>query len=347
MPITPQDIAHLRHNIHLIDYLATLGHHPVPSGKTPYHALYHSPLRKDLNPSFSVSFVDGTWFWYDFAQPDHHGDIIDFVQSYFNLEFTAAVHHLLHGDRRPSPHTTPLQAPTPQTDTERAHYARKLYHRAKANMTPAREQELRAYFDMYRLPYYAHLGAVWLPLGEHDLPYIGFPLPSPNVHFMQGLTCRSLRDVPKDFRRRFRGNPSPWIMRRRDAPILITESITDCLSSDVLFGPIFTLCALNGLPKPESVWPYLERLNPKIVYLALDNDRPSNDPTVKPVKKGPDLQHDLVTLLSSKGIHTMEVRVHHQAGVKDLHRLWLQQPTRISAYHLSRSGIHHPAQSLS
>jgi hypothetical protein len=211
-------------------------------------------------------------------------------------------------------------------------------------MTPTREQELRAYFEMYRLPYYAHLGAVWLPLGELNLPYIAFPLPSPNVHFMQGLMCRALRDTPDDYRRRFRGNRSPWIMRRRDAPILITESIMDCLSSDVLFGPIFTLCALNGLPKPESVWPFLERLKPKIIYLALDNDLPSDDPKIK---KGPELQRELVDLLSTKGIHTMEVQVHHQAGVKDLHRLWLQQPTRISGYHLSRSGIHHPAQSTS
>lgn len=344
MSITPHDITHLKQDINLIDYLATLGHHPVPSGKKPYHALYHSPLRKDLNPSFSVSFVDGVWLWYDFAQPDQHGDIIDFVERYFNLDFIGAVHHLLHAGNRPSPQPTAILAPKPQTETERAHYARQLYHRAKTNMTTERENELRAYFDMYRLPYYAHLGAVWLPLGEHDLPYIGFPLPSPNVHFMQGLICRALRDVPKDLRRRFRGNRSPWIMRRRDAPILITESITDCLSSDVLFGPIFTLCALNGLPKPESVWPYLERLNPKIIYLALDNDRPSDDPTIK---KGPELQQELVKLLSTKGIHTMEVQVHHHAGVKDLHRLWLQQPTRISAYHLSRSGIHHQAQSTS
>ncbi len=343
MPITPHDIAHLR-QINLIDYLGRLGHQPAPGPHKPHHALYHSPLRKDRNPSFSVSFVNGAWLWYDFAQPDHHGDIIDFVQDYFHLEFKEAVEHLLQSGNAPAPQKTAPPTPAPQTETERALYARTLYHHAKAKMTRQREDELRAYFEMYRLPYYAHLGAVWLPLGERNLPYIAFPLPSPNVHFMQGLMCRALRDAPDDSRRRFRGNRSPWIMRRRDASILITESITDCLSSDVLFGPMFTLCALNGLPKPESVWPYLERLNPKMIYLALDHDLPSEDPKIK---KGPELQRELVDLLSSKGIHTMEVQVHHQAGVKDLHRLWLRSPTRISAYQLSRSGIHHPAQSAS
>ena len=338
MPITPHDIASLR-RINLIEYLARLGHQPALGHHKPHHALYHSPLRPDRNPSFSVSYVDGDWLWYDFANPDLHGDIIDFAQAYFHLDFKAAIEHLLHSSNVPAPQHTAPAIPAPQTDTERAHYARKLYHHAKANLTPHREDELRAYFDMYRLPYYAQLGAVWLPLGELNLPYIAFPLPSPNVHFMQGLMCRALRDTPDDFRRRFRGNRSPWIMRRRDAPIMITESITDCLSSDVLFGPIFTLCALNGLPHPESLWPFLERLNPKIVYLALDNDRPSK------YQKGPELQQKLVTLLTAKGIHTMEVQVHHQAGVKDLHRLWLHSPTRISAYHLSRSGIHHAAQS--
>lgn len=342
MPITPQDIPHLR-QINLIEYLSSLGHQPIPGQHKPHHALYHSPLRKDRNPSFSVSFVNEAWIWYDFAQHEH-GDIIDFAQTYFHLEFKEAVDHLLRSGNAPTPQKTAPAALPPQNETERALHARKLYHHAKANMTPTREQELRAYFEMYRLPYYAHLGAVWLPLGELNLPYIAFPLPSPNVHFMQGLMCRALRDAPDDHRRRFRGNRSPWIMRRRDAPILITESITDCLSSDVLFGPIFTLCALNGLPKPESVWPFLERLNPKIIYLALDNDLPSEDPKIK---KGPELQRELVDLLSSKGIHTMEVQVHHQAGVKDLHRLWLKQPKRISTYHLSRSGIHHPAQSTS
>ena len=342
MPISPQNIAQLR-QINLIDYLGSLGHTPAGQYK-PQHALYHSPLRRDRNPSFSVSFVDGAWLWFDFARPDYHGDIIDFVQDYFHLEFKEAVEHLLRSSHARSPeHATPV-APPPLTERERALHARTLYHRAKAEMTPDKEQELRAYFEMYRLPYYAHLGAVWLPLGELNLPYIAFSIPSPNVHFMQGLVCRVLRDAPSAFRRRFRGNRSPWILRRRDAPILITESITDCLSSDVLFGPVFTLCALNGLPKPEAVWPFLQRLRPKIIYLALDNDRLGPEPTNT---KGPGLQQELVGLFISKGIHTMEVRVHHQAGVKDLHRLWLKTPRRISTYHLSRSGIHHSAQSAS
>lgn len=332
------DITRARH-INLIDYLSQLGHIPVRGQHQPHHALFHSPLRVDRNPSFSVSFVsnrsnDG-WIWYDFANPEHHGDIIDFVQAYFRLSFKDALHHIL-SSQGAGPASAPPQAPPVQTDLERAMYARSLYQRAKAAMTPEREQELKDYFALYRLPYYAHLGAVWLPLGELNLPYIAFPIPSPNITYMQGLMCRTLRDVPLDLRRRFRGNRSPWVIRRGNAPILITESIIDCLAADVLFGPIFTLFALNGLPKPETVWPVLERLRPSLIYLALDNDKRSSN------QKGPELQQELVTFLASKHLSTMEVQLHHTAGVKDLHRLWMKDPKRISLYQLTKTGIHHP-----
>ena len=117
--------------------------------------------------------------------------------------------------------------------------------------------------------------------------------------------------------------------------MLVTESIIDCLAGDQLFGPSFTLCALNGLGQAQKLLSYVQRLHSKIVYLALDND-PEED-------KGPRVQKELVESLTTHGVHTIEVQVHHHAKKKDLHRLLLAKPERISLFELAKSGIHHAA----
>jgi hypothetical protein len=333
MTITPEHIAQAR-TINMIDYLRQLGHRPVQS--RPGHALYHSPLREDRNPSFSVSFVKGAWVWFDFAR-EEHGDLIDFLQRYLNLSFKEAIERLVHpGNASVIPRPTTGVPDTTTSDRERIHYTRKLYSSAKVAMTQEREQELRTYFARHRLPYSTHLGAVWLPLGELHLPYIAVPLPTPTVQFIQGLMCRSLRDVPVDRRRLFRGIASPWIFQRNHAPLLVTESIIDCLAGDQLFGPSFTLCALNGLGQAQKLLYYVQRLHSKIVYLALDND-PDED-------KGPRVQKALVESLTTHGVHTIEVQVHHRANTKDLHKLLMTKPERISLFELAQTGIHHTAR---
>lgn len=356
MKVTPDHIAQARH-INMIEYLRRLGHHPVQA--RPDHALYHSPLREDRNPSFSVSLVDGAWIWFDFALQTH-GDLIDFVQTQDHLTFKEALATILH---EPLPRTTvpPVRPSSPApgpTEKDRVLYARKLYHGAKATMTPEREAQLRQYFLDRRLPNYPYVGAVWLPLTFHStqcdhhrrqeqgaaclrmdchpVPYIAFPLPTPNVHFIQGLMCRALGQVPQDRMRLWRGIPSPWVLRRKEAPMLVTESIIDCLAADVLFGPSFTLCALNGLGQSGQLLTYLERLQTKVVYLALDNDP---DP-----KKGPRVQRQLVESLTTHGIHVMEVHTHHLSHTKDLHRHLLAYPHRISMFELTKTGVHHQAR---
>lgn len=351
MPDQKQRIADAR-RVPMIDFLKELGHQPAPGQHRPDHALYHSPLRADRNPSFSVSLKDGEWVWFDFATGEH-GDLIDFVQQYKHFTFHQALDYILGVRLATALPPRNLDPTFDQTEADRTDWARRLYYRAKADMTAERESELKDYFSINRLPYYPHIGAVWLTISDQgeprrDHPYIAFPLPGPNVHFMKGLMCRALypADVPESRRRLFRGNNTPWILRRREAPVLIAESITDCLAGDVLFGNCFTLLATNGLRKPETIFPYLERLKSRVVYLAMDNEQEDQNATRKD-RKGPTTQLEFVEHLVQHGIHTMEVRVHHNARVKDLHRLLRAQPQAISPYELTRTGIHHQPQNIS
>ncbi len=212
-------------------------------------------------------------------------------------------------------------------------------------MTPEREEELRSYFHKLALPYNQHLGAVWMRLGDDGIPYVAFPLPTPNIHFMQGLMARALGEAPPALMRVARGLKGPWILKRGNAPILITESIVDCLAGDELFGPSFTLCALNGLNTVERLQEYLKRLPSRIIYVALDNDASciavGNALQNSSQKKGPHVQKELVSLLTHMGYHVMEVLLHHNASVKDLHKLWLKHPQRVSLLDLAKTGLHH------
>ena len=331
MKLSPDDIRRAR-SVNLIELLIGLGHKPV--SRRPDHALFHSPLRDDRHPSFSVSRVNGAWVWYDFG-PGTHGDGIEFIQQTFQLTFPEAVCKLLGHPIAFGPPPSRSPKDSTRAQRQRIDLARQAYHSAKARMTPAKEAEFRQYFLSRQVPYYPHVGAVWMVRGEAKTPYIGIPRPSPNIHFMHGVECRALHDVPNELLRATIGIKSPWIMKRGDAAVLVTESILDCLAGDALFGPTFTLCALNGIGNVGKLPEYLTRLKAKIVYLALDND-PEPD-------KGPKAQQEAIVLLTRLGMHVVDVRVHHQAGVKDLHKLLLQAPTRISPFHLTESGIHHQA----
>ena len=347
MSISPDAIAHAR-SINLIEFLIARGHKPV--SRRPHHADFHAPYREDRNPSFSVSQrPDGTWVWYDFGRNEHegckhHGDLIDLVQLLDHVPFAEALHRILHNTVRSM--AAPSEPSTaPPTDKERIAHAKKLYYAAQANMTPEREEELRSYFHKLALPYNQHLGAVWMRLGDDGIPYVAFPLPTPNIHFMQGLMARALGEAPPALMRVARGLKGPWILKRGNAPILITESIVDCLAGDELFGPSFTLCALNGLNTVERLQEYLKRLPSRIIYVALDNDASciavGNAPQNSSRKKGPHVQKELVSLLTHMGYHVMEVLLHHNANVKDLHKLWLKHPQRVSLLDLAKTGLHH------
>jgi hypothetical protein len=110
--------------------------------------------------------------------------------------------------------------------------------------------------------------------------------------------------------------------------------------------PSFTLCALNGLNTGERLQDYLQRLPSRIIYVALDNDASciavgTCAPEQLSPKKGPHVQKELVSLLTHMGYHVMEVLLHHNASVKDLHKLWLKRPQRVSLLDLTKTGLHH------
>ena len=157
--------------------------------------------------------------------------------------------------------------------------------------------------------------------------------------------ARALDEAPPALMRVARGLKGPWILKRGNAPILITESIVDCLAGNELFGPSFTLCALNGLNTGERLQAYLKRLPSRIIYVALDNDAGctalEHPLHISPPKKGPHVQKELVSLLTHMGYHVMEVLLHHNANVKDLHKLWLKNPQRVSLLDLTKTGLHH------
>ena len=84
--------------VDLIAYLSAHGHQPVYHRR--HKALFHSPLREDRHPSFSVRYADGAWKWCDFGTGDH-GDGIDLVMQLKQVDFQSAV-RLLVGEGVPN-----------------------------------------------------------------------------------------------------------------------------------------------------------------------------------------------------------------------------------------------------
>ncbi len=318
MPKLDSHLLDKARQVDFIAYLQQLGHSPTSA--RPHKATFHSPLREDHHPSFSVSYVGGGWKWYDFGTGEH-GDLIDFVQRYFQLSFQDSVAKILQ-EQGPSALNNPVyDAKTRTGHPERQQLARRRYRRARAAMTPAQYGAMQRYFHDRLIPYRADLGAVYFELeptpGEHRTPFIGIPVPSANLDEMKGIECRALHDtvLPKDLRRRTLGDKSLWLSARPISAVLVTESILDCLAGEELMGPQFTLCALNGIPNADLLLPAMRRLRPDSVHLALDNDPEDN--------RGPATQRWLKDQLLADGFDVMEVRHHHDANVKDLHRLLL------------------------
>ncbi|MFC5409114.1 toprim domain-containing protein [Larkinella bovis] len=76
--------------ISIADYLASQGHQPL--FRRGSELLYHSPLRDEKTPSFSVNVAKNVFV--DFGQPDCNGDVIRLVQLLHLCGFTQAVEYL-------------------------------------------------------------------------------------------------------------------------------------------------------------------------------------------------------------------------------------------------------------
>lgn len=319
--------AQLEHarRIDLIQYLTQRGHRAA-SGRHP-KALFHSPLRTDVHPSFSVSCVDGVWKWYDFGTGDH-GDGIDLVQQLHGVSFQHAVQLLL--DREAS--TTP--PPASRAVGVPVRLTRHIYQTALAAMTAERQYLLTEYFLRRQLPYPAAIGAVYLERMIDEtgtmVPFVGIPLPSPHLSLLRGIECRALEDraLPKDRRRRTVGEKSVWVVRRPTDRVLVTESILDCLAGDLMLQQRLSLVSINSIRNVDQLIPCMRQLRPRTIYLALDNDP---NP-----KQGPAAQEKAMRQLCDDGFRVVALRHHVEAGVKDLQRLLEYDRTRLTLRTLPR-----------
>ena len=325
--------------IDLISYLRTLGHQPVYMKG--YRALFHSPLREDNNPSFTVNYTDGAWKWIDWAR-DTHGDGIDLVMGLKGLDFQAAVKDLLGAATTAPPVPRDLTGPvmTP-------HNIRRMYTRLREAMTPEHVFLIHQYFLSQNLAFPQELGIVYLDITVNAdglrLPFLGIPAPSANPQSMTTLECRALdsRRIPRLQRRRTFGPKSIWVIRRPSPGLLVTESILDCLAGNQLLQHQLSLCALNSINLIDQLLPCVRQLRPKTIYLALDHDerKPKYGKT-----PGQTAQHKACTTLVEAGYRVVEVQQHARAGVKDLHKLLLKDPTPITLQQLEQHGtIHMPA----
>lgn len=342
MPKLDPDLLARARRVDLISYLHAAGHQPVYAKHT--KALFHSPVREDRNPSFTVSFTDGAWKWIDWARGTH-GDSIDLVMTMFSIDFQTAVRRLLD---------LPISQDVPARDESRHQYTprevQRLYYRWRSGMTPEHDFLIRQYFLSRRLAFPEELGLVYLEVTVNRegmvLPYVGIPSPSAQPRHLTTLECRALNDTecPKQFRRRTFGDKALWVIRRPTPALLVTESILDCLAGNQLLSHRPSLCALNTINNIDRLLECVQQLRPKTVYLALDNDPDKALPTSpaaspQTAKPGQTAQRKACDLLLQAGYRVVEVQHHVHAEVKDLHKLLLKDPTPITFEQVERLGI--------
>jgi len=324
--------------IDLIRYLRTHGYQPVYLKAS--KALFHSPLREDQNPSFTVHYTDGAWKWIDWAR-DAHGDGIDLVMSLKGMDFQTAVRDLLSTATTQSSTASRLSPPilTP-------HNIRRMYARWQEAMTPERTFLIHQYFLNQQMAFPHELGIVYLDLTVNAdglrLPFLGIPAPSANPQSMTTIECRALdhQQIPRQHRRRTLGPKSLWVIRRPSSGLLVTESILDCLAGNQLLQHQLSLCALNSINLIDQLLPCVHQLRPKTVYLALDHDERKSKHGQTP---GQTAQHKVCSILVAAGYRVVEVNHHARAGVKDLHKLLMKDPVPITLPQLEKDGtIHTP-----
>ncbi len=336
MPKLDPDLLHQARQVNLLQYLKGLGHERVSGRQT--HGLFHSPLREDHHPSFRVSYKDGVWKWVDYGTQEH-GDGIDLLMQFHGLSFQDAVARLLgcpgsSDDAHPLPVERPALTP-PQV--------RRIYRDWRSRMNPEREFLVRRYFLDRQLAFPEELGIVYIERTVNEdgltLPFVGIPTPSAHSRLMTSVECRALggESVDKHYRRRTLGDKTLWVIRRPAAGLLITESIFDCLAGNQLLQNKTSLCALNSTNNVDRVLPCLQQLRPTTVYLALDHAVASRDSaTNSRHDPGPRAQAKLKHDLLQAGFRVVEIQHHVRAGVKDLHKLLLRDPTPINLTELDQ-----------
>jgi len=294
--------------IDLIAFLENMGFRP--NWRRGDKAMFFSPLREEQNPSFYVQRSDGYWTWKDWGIGES-GDIINFVELYYGINFTEAVERL---GASPPLHFIP-SIDNRRCDSRRdsVDWVREFYRKGIL-MNPNKTEIVRSYFLKMRVRYHSDMKCILVNDRKENRTYIGIPVPFPLK--MRGL---ELRQIDGDLRKTW-GRKTLWLLKRDPLRILIAESILDALSGEILLGDeTITLCSLNGVCNVSQLEDLFIQYGPKEVLLALDADEPGQRAT-----------QEALEIAKRHSVPVIEFTGHLDAGVKDLHRLLMLKEESLS-----------------
>jgi len=291
--------------IDLIAFLEGLGFSPRwYSGQ---RAMFSSPLRDEVNPSFYVQrSSDGSWSWKDWGTGES-GDIIKFAQTYYGIDFKEALKRL--GGSSESLRSSKVECAGNQipnkTDADTSGWAKEFYGKEVVKMQSHKLEIVRDYFLNMGVKYHLETKCIHVQDRKDGKSYIGIPIPYPLK--MRGL---ELREIGGNSKKTW-GKKTLWLLRRDPRRMLITESILDALAGEIVLGDdSITLCSLNGVCNVGQLDALLNQYKPGEVILALDNDEPGRNATERAFK-----------IALSHSVRVIEFRGHIEANVKDLHKL--------------------------
>jgi hypothetical protein len=303
--------------INLISFLEQLGFRP--SWQSGGRSMFFSPLREEKNPSFYVQRFDGYWVWKDWGTGEK-GDVIDFVELYYGIDFAEAVKRL--GVLPPEdPKASKLSETCKQDPREVISWVKEFYTK-EARMNSYKLQVVRDYFLRKGVRYYPEMKCIPVHDWKEKKLYVGIPAPFPLK--MRGL---ELREIDGDSRKTW-GRKTLWLLKRNLKRVLVTESVLDALSGELLLGDdSITLCSLNGVCNVDQLGYLFIQYRPREVVMALDSDEPGRKATQEAIEIA---KHHLAPVI--------EFTDHLNAGVKDLHKLLMfKEESKHGKYDLSQA----------
>ncbi len=311
--------------INLILFLEQLGFRP--SWQSGERAMFFSPLREEKNPSFYVQRFDGCWMWKDWGTGEK-GDIINFVELYYGIDFAEAVRRLDplqtatgRGVLPPEDLRTSGSPKTCKRDSREVGWVKEFYRKRAIKMNLNKMEVVKGYFLRRGVRYYPEMKCILVNDWKEKKLYIGIPIPFPLK--MRGL---ELREIDGDSRKTW-GRKTLWLLKRNPRRVLVTESVLDALAGELVIGDdSVTLCSLNGVCNVDQLGDLFVQYRPREVIMALDADEP-----------GRKAAQEAIEIAKRHLVPVVEFTDHLDAGVKDLHRLlMLEEESKHGRYDLSQ-----------
>lgn len=240
----------------IVGYMAALGLQPVR--KTSKYWFYHSPFRKDTNPSFQVNIE--TEHWKDFGRDssDGSGDILDLVKFLHSTDIKGAI-AILSGQPVAPSFSFPGQS---SVNDEPGHVDIKHIH-------PIRHQSLIEYLRERKIPFHIarkYLKEAYYTTGQGKQ---FFALSFENDKGGQVLRNKILKNPMTSSPAYFTTISGKW-----NDQLNIFEGVFDFLSALVYFKtetPKLDCLILNSIAHLHSFKPLLE--NYSRINLFLDRDQ--------------------------------------------------------------------------